>query len=274
MSTASATFFATSCGVSAKPFSKSAFSGRSVAWARLERCSSTSSRLTCAVSAAHRPGHAGAGGGERLEAKMLQDLRRADVPGIGQHEAAALVQLAERRALVADGQAHGVLLWLQGRRLSAGPCCRAMRRRSQGPHLASRRPALLSREDGQPSGSPSSPAPAAASARRARWRWRTPAGRWRSAGGGWSASRRSAARRGETGAEALAVAADVGDPDAVGALFAAVEARFGRLDLLFNNAGTGAPPKPLEELTVERVAPRGRHQPDRRLPLHPAARSG
>ena len=53
------------------------------------------------------------------------------------------------------------------------------------------------------------------------------------------------------GMAAIAMQADVGDPAAVGALFAEVEARFGRLDLLFNNAGTGAPPKPLEELTIE-----------------------
>ncbi len=53
------------------------------------------------------------------------------------------------------------------------------------------------------------------------------------------------------GVAAIAVQADVGDPAAVEALFAEVTARFGRLDLLFNNAGTGAPPKPLEELTVE-----------------------
>jgi NAD(P)-dependent dehydrogenase (short-subunit alcohol dehydrogenase family) len=52
------------------------------------------------------------------------------------------------------------------------------------------------------------------------------------------------------GADALALQADVGDPDAVARLFEAVEQRFGRLDLLFNNAGTGAPPKPLEELTA------------------------
>ena len=49
------------------------------------------------------------------------------------------------------------------------------------------------------------------------------------------------AARGQ-GAAAIAVQADVGDPASVGALFAEVEARFGRLDLLFNNAGTGAPP--------------------------------
>jgi NAD(P)-dependent dehydrogenase (short-subunit alcohol dehydrogenase family) len=53
------------------------------------------------------------------------------------------------------------------------------------------------------------------------------------------------------GVAAIAVQADVGDPAAVEALFAEVEARFGRLDLLFNNAGTGAPPKPLEALTLE-----------------------
>ena len=53
------------------------------------------------------------------------------------------------------------------------------------------------------------------------------------------------------GAEAIAIEADVGDADAVARLFAEVEARFGRLDLLFNNAGTGAPPKPLEDLTLD-----------------------
>jgi NAD(P)-dependent dehydrogenase (short-subunit alcohol dehydrogenase family) len=53
------------------------------------------------------------------------------------------------------------------------------------------------------------------------------------------------------GAEAAVHAADVGDPDQVANLFAEVERRFGRLDLLFNNAGTGAPPKPLEQLSFE-----------------------
>jgi NAD(P)-dependent dehydrogenase (short-subunit alcohol dehydrogenase family) len=53
------------------------------------------------------------------------------------------------------------------------------------------------------------------------------------------------------GAAAIAVQADVGESASVEALFAEVRARFGRLDLLFNNAGTGAPPKLLEELTVE-----------------------
>ena len=44
---------------------------------------------------------------------------------------------------------------------------------------------------------------------------------------------------------------DVGDPDSVKALFAAIDARFGRLDLLFNNAGSGAPAVPLDELPFE-----------------------
>jgi len=46
----------------------------------------------------------------------------------------------------------------------------------------------------------------------------------------------------------LAVPADVADPDSVAALFAKTEATFGRLDLLFNNAGTGAPGVPIEDL--------------------------
>jgi len=49
--------------------------------------------------------------------------------------------------------------------------------------------------------------------------------------------------------ESLVVAADVGDPAAVKALFAETKARFGRLDLLFNNAGVGAPAIPIEELS-------------------------
>ena len=49
----------------------------------------------------------------------------------------------------------------------------------------------------------------------------------------------------------LAVPADVADPASVRALFEAIRRAHGRLDLLFNNAGTGAPPVPLEELTVE-----------------------
>jgi NAD(P)-dependent dehydrogenase (short-subunit alcohol dehydrogenase family) len=50
---------------------------------------------------------------------------------------------------------------------------------------------------------------------------------------------------------ALAAPADMTRPDSVASLFDFVRARFGRLDLLFNNAGTGAPPVPLEELTLD-----------------------
>ncbi|MBC8118940.1 MAG: SDR family oxidoreductase [Burkholderiaceae bacterium] len=49
--------------------------------------------------------------------------------------------------------------------------------------------------------------------------------------------------------QALAVATDVGDPASVDALFDSIKQGFGRLDLLFNNAGTGAPPVLLEDLT-------------------------
>ncbi len=49
----------------------------------------------------------------------------------------------------------------------------------------------------------------------------------------------------------LAVPTDVGDPDSVAHLFSQVSDAFGRLDLLFNNAGSGAPPVPMEELSFE-----------------------
>ncbi len=51
------------------------------------------------------------------------------------------------------------------------------------------------------------------------------------------------------GVRALAQSCDVGDPDSVVALFGAIEKEFGRLDLLFNNAGVSAPGVPMEELT-------------------------
>jgi len=50
----------------------------------------------------------------------------------------------------------------------------------------------------------------------------------------------------------LAVPTDVADPAAVKALFAKVTETYGRLDLLFNNAGIGAPAVPLEDLPLER----------------------
>ncbi|HTO83308.1 MAG TPA: SDR family oxidoreductase [Methylomirabilota bacterium] len=54
-----------------------------------------------------------------------------------------------------------------------------------------------------------------------------------------------------SGARTLVVPTDVSDPAAVKALFAKVKETFGRLDLLFNNAGTNAPGVPFEELTFE-----------------------
>ena len=59
------------------------------------------------------------------------------------------------------------------------------------------------------------------------------------------------AEAGPAGPRALAVSADVSDPSSVRALFERTKQTFGRLDLLFNNAGTGAPAIPLEDLSVE-----------------------
>jgi NAD(P)-dependent dehydrogenase (short-subunit alcohol dehydrogenase family) len=55
----------------------------------------------------------------------------------------------------------------------------------------------------------------------------------------------------EAKGKTLVVPTNVGDPASVKALFAKVKNHFGRLDILFNNAGTGAPPVPLEELTYD-----------------------
>lgn len=60
----------------------------------------------------------------------------------------------------------------------------------------------------------------------------------------------TAAEGGAAGKNALIVPTDVGKPDAVQALFATVKQQFGRLDVLFNNAGGGAT-APLEDLTIE-----------------------
>ncbi|MFB8027780.1 MULTISPECIES: SDR family oxidoreductase [unclassified Streptomyces] len=78
-------------------------------------------------------------------------------------------------------------------------------------------------------------------------------------GAGWTvvlAGRRAAALE-ETAAEAgpgatVCLPADVSDPDDVAALFTGVRDRFGRLDLLFNNAGTFGPGStPVEDLAYE-----------------------
>lgn len=58
------------------------------------------------------------------------------------------------------------------------------------------------------------------------------------------------AQAGAHAARALAVPTDVTDPSAVRALFAATRDAFGRLDLLFNNAGAATRGVPLEELTI------------------------
>jgi len=52
--------------------------------------------------------------------------------------------------------------------------------------------------------------------------------------------------------KSLCVTADMTKPDSIAALFDKVKATYGRLDVLFNNAGMGAPPVPFEELPVEK----------------------
>ena len=55
---------------------------------------------------------------------------------------------------------------------------------------------------------------------------------------------------GEKIGESLAVSADMADPALIAALFAKVMDTYGRLDVLFNNAGMGAPPVPFEDLPL------------------------
>jgi NADP-dependent 3-hydroxy acid dehydrogenase YdfG len=55
----------------------------------------------------------------------------------------------------------------------------------------------------------------------------------------------------EIGPHALAVATDVCDPASVASLFDAIRQNYGRLDVLFNNAGVSAPPQPLDALTLD-----------------------
>jgi len=80
-------------------------------------------------------------------------------------------------------------------------------------------------------------------------------------GDGWTvvlAGRRAeplqalAAQAQERDQSALAVPTDVTSPESVEALFASIERNFGRLDLLFNNAGVNAPAVPMDELPLEK----------------------
>jgi NAD(P)-dependent dehydrogenase (short-subunit alcohol dehydrogenase family) len=77
-------------------------------------------------------------------------------------------------------------------------------------------------------------------------------------GGGWTvvltgrrkeALEETIALAGDAAPRALAVPADVADPAAVEALFATVKSKFGRLDLLFNNAGQNVPGTAFEDLS-------------------------
>ena len=65
------------------------------------------------------------------------------------------------------------------------------------------------------------------------------------------ALQQTAALAGDAASRALPVPTDLTDPAAVAALFEQTRQRFGRLDLLFNNAGMGAPAVPMDELTFE-----------------------
>jgi NAD(P)-dependent dehydrogenase (short-subunit alcohol dehydrogenase family) len=62
---------------------------------------------------------------------------------------------------------------------------------------------------------------------------------------------KTVAQAGGSAARMLAVPCDVSQPDPVRALFDRVRETFGRLDVLFNNAGSGAPAVPMEDLTYE-----------------------
>jgi NAD(P)-dependent dehydrogenase (short-subunit alcohol dehydrogenase family) len=59
------------------------------------------------------------------------------------------------------------------------------------------------------------------------------------------------AKAGKDFGKALVVPSDMTDPASIAALFAKTVAAFGRLDLLFNNAGIGAPPVPLEDISLK-----------------------
>ncbi len=81
------------------------------------------------------------------------------------------------------------------------------------------------------------------------WRWRAPEYAVGVVGRRKDALEETAKMGG--GAKILPLPGDVGKPDDVKAIFAKLKQEFGRLDVLFNNAGMGAPPVPMEELTYE-----------------------
>jgi NAD(P)-dependent dehydrogenase (short-subunit alcohol dehydrogenase family) len=56
----------------------------------------------------------------------------------------------------------------------------------------------------------------------------------------------------QTPGAAMCVATDVAEPDSIKALFAKVKATYGRLDVLFNNAGIGAPAMPIEQIPLDK----------------------
>jgi NAD(P)-dependent dehydrogenase (short-subunit alcohol dehydrogenase family) len=62
---------------------------------------------------------------------------------------------------------------------------------------------------------------------------------------------RTAAAALPSGCEMTVVPTDVSKPHSVSALFTQIREKFGRIDVLFNNAGSGAPPVPIDELTYE-----------------------
>ncbi|MBI3208855.1 MAG: SDR family oxidoreductase [Candidatus Solibacter usitatus] len=62
---------------------------------------------------------------------------------------------------------------------------------------------------------------------------------------------KTASQASPQGGRMIAVPADISQPEAVKALFAAIREQFGRLDVLFNNAGTNVPSVPMEDLTFE-----------------------
>src|SRR5689334_8007008 len=62
---------------------------------------------------------------------------------------------------------------------------------------------------------------------------------------------RTAAAADPSGGKMLSAPTDIGKPESIRALFAKTKEAFGRLDVLFNNAGIGAPGVPMEELTYQ-----------------------